>query len=144
VGNEVARYKKRQWRVLKLDGAAHLGRMEGMKLKSVKGTQRHNFDVAYVQKLLEGHKMDENDARRILGEALHVIDRLDFELNQLNAGLQELSLTSQERGKYRKSFHLAATKHQQRVNAYAAALQLIASPIRPDGTYNRDRDACRI
>ena len=27
---------------------------------------------------------------------------------------------------------------------YETALSLIATPVRPDGTYNRDRNACRI
>lgn len=27
---------------------------------------------------------------------------------------------------------------------FRIALNLIAAPMRPDGTYNRDRDACRI
>ena len=29
------------------------------------------------------------------------------------------------------------------VEQYRAALELIASPIRPDGTWNRDRAACQ-
>ena len=27
---------------------------------------------------------------------------------------------------------------------YESALELIAAPVRPDGTYNRDREACRV
>jgi hypothetical protein len=30
------------------------------------------------------------------------------------------------------------------VETYQQALQLISSPVRPDGTYNRDRRACEI
>ena len=31
-----------------------------------------------------------------------------------------------------------------RIETLRAALELIAAPMRPDGTYNRGRDACRI
>jgi len=30
------------------------------------------------------------------------------------------------------------------LNEYESTLRLIAAPRRPDGTYNRDRDACRL
>ena len=39
----------------------------------VKGTQRHNFDCAKVQTLLESDALDLEDATRILGEANNVI-----------------------------------------------------------------------
>ncbi len=29
-------------------------------------------------------------------------------------------------------------------NRYRAVLELVASPKRPDGTYNRDREACEL
>ncbi len=31
----------------------------------------------------------------------------------------------------------------EKIFRYEQALQLIASPMRPDGTWNRDREACR-
>lgn len=42
-------------------------------LKTVRRTQRHNFDTAYIQKLLENDTLTREDATRILGEALHVV-----------------------------------------------------------------------
>lgn len=54
-----------------------------MKLKSVKGAQRHNFDVDYIQNLLEDDSLERNDAVRILGEAIHVVAGLRGELYQL-------------------------------------------------------------
>lgn len=42
----------------------------------VRGTQRHNFDCEKVQRLLDADALDREDATRILGEALHVINGL--------------------------------------------------------------------
>ena len=33
--------------------------------------------------------------------------------------------------------------NQQKTERLAEALRLIAAPMRPDGTWNRDREACR-
>ena len=34
--------------------------------------------------------------------------------------------------------------HAERIARLRAALELIAAPMRPDGSYNRDREACGI
>lgn len=62
-----------------------------MKLKTVKGTQRHAFDIEYVQRLLEKKgSMDLEDATRILGESIHVIGGLRVELRAMYRGVDEL------------------------------------------------------
>jgi hypothetical protein len=42
----------------------------------------------------------------------------------------------------RKELEQKLEESQQEVDRLRTALELIAAPIRPDGTYNRDRTAC--
>lgn len=43
----------------------------------------------------------------------------------------------------RDSFQRVGIAAQARAERLEEALRLIAAPIRPDGTWNRDREACR-
>lgn len=62
-----------------------------MKLKTVKGTQRHGFDIEYVERLLEKKgSMDLEDATRILGEAIHVIGGLRVELRGMYRAIDSI------------------------------------------------------
>ncbi len=66
-----------------------------MKLKKVKGTLRHSFDVAVVQRHLEQGKLDGDDAKRILGEALHVIGGLRHDVRTLQGAIRTAHDASQ-------------------------------------------------
>lgn len=70
-----------------------------MKLKKYKGTLRHSFDVARVQRLLNQNALDEDDAKRILGEALHVIAGLRLDFRSLRRGATALHHTAEWLGK---------------------------------------------
>lgn len=64
-----------------------------MKLKKVKGTLRHSFDVAHITELLEEDRLDEDDAKRILGEALHVVGGLRSDIRTLHLAIDSLKDT---------------------------------------------------
>ena len=66
-----------------------------MKLKKVKGTLRHSFDVAHVDRLLQADKLDGDDAKRILGEALHVVGGLRHDVRSLQWAIRTAHEASQ-------------------------------------------------
>ncbi len=49
-----------------------------MKLKKVKGTLRHDFNINHIFDFIENDKLDGDDTKRILVEALHVIGGLRY------------------------------------------------------------------
>ena len=57
----------------------------------------------------------------------------------------ELAKCEQERRRWQKDanhWNGVVAQAQQERDRYRAALELIAAPKRPDGTYNRSREAC--
>jgi hypothetical protein len=62
----------------------------GIKLRTVRRTTRNDFDVDHLQKLLENDTLTHEDAKRILGEALHVVAALRGTVRAVDAGLGRL------------------------------------------------------
>ena len=92
-----------------------------------------------------------NRLERELAEKTNEVAKLRAENSQLQ---KELTKSESERleiedinGWIDSEFQLAnkrALKLEAEVERFREALELIAAPMRPDGTYNRDRRACEL
>jgi hypothetical protein len=64
-------------------------------MKKSKGTHRHDFDTLLVQDLLKKDKLSEEDAKRILDDACHVISGLRHDLSSILMSMEETIKTRQ-------------------------------------------------
>jgi hypothetical protein len=67
-------------------------------------------------------------------------------MDLFHAGVKHVddTLTTMRREGLVETVHVTRLQAQDRVGSALQALELIATPMRPDGTWNRDREACRI
>jgi hypothetical protein len=61
-----------------------------MRIKSMRGLLSHNFDIDYVQALLEEGNLEREDALDILSNAINVIAGLRGDLSKLSWNVDQL------------------------------------------------------